>query len=111
MQEATARSDSSFVMGLFFIGSLFLIRQYYYMIFLFHNITFYFINNTNVIIFYFITLYVITFVKKLIMTATIKAKQITINIPVSQELKKKLTKEADKLGLSLASYCRIKLIK
>ena len=79
------------------------------MIFIFHNITFYFINNTNVIIFYFITLYVITFVKKLIMTA--KAKQITINIPVSQELKKKLTKEADKLGLSLASYCRIKLIK
>jgi len=45
------------------------------------------------------------------MTATIKAKQITINIPVSQELKKKLTKEVDKLGLSLASYCRIKLIK
>jgi hypothetical protein len=39
------------------------------------------------------------------------AKQITINIPVSMELKKKLTKEADKLGLNLASYCRIKLIK
>jgi len=45
------------------------------------------------------------------MTATIKAKQITINIPVSLELKKKLTKEADKLGLNLASYCRIKLLK
>ena len=45
------------------------------------------------------------------MTAKIKAKQITINIPVSMELKKKLTKEADKLGLNLASYCRIKLIE
>ena len=45
------------------------------------------------------------------MTTKIKAKQITINIPVSMELKKKLTKEADKLGLNLASYCRIKLIE
>jgi hypothetical protein len=43
------------------------------------------------------------------MTAKIKAKQITINVPVSAELKKKLQAKADKEKRKLSSYCRMKL--
>lgn len=41
------------------------------------------------------------------MTAKIKAKQITINIPVTDELKKRLQKKADKEKRKLSTYCRL----
>lgn len=43
------------------------------------------------------------------MTTKIKAKQITINIPVSDELKKRLQKKADKEKRKLSTYCRLML--